>query len=311
MVFDKKAAPGPIPIRLGGQWQRAAWRSALLHAVPVCLFVFGLFYYWFAVADRYVVFLYDHLGATPFDSRTTGRYWMTGLVASGAVMVLYAATNWFTARIFGLRYIIYRPPAWWQVWLLCVIPLGIGIPAVTMNVNWPTLPPVYAAACVLATLIGLGFALGPGALAAQRPADLGWLALGGMGLVPVLLLLRAPELPDHGLVSTATAWAFAGGGVAVGMVWLGLVSGLRAWRWPPMRPAPLFLSGLGLSYVLMPLAHYLLLTPRRFRYISAASNFFAFHPAVQLAVLSVAAILAIAAVQFQKGLRQRFCSRSL
>lgn len=69
-----------VPIELG------EWKAALLHAVPICLFILGLFYHWFAVADRYAVFLYEHLGATPFDDVTSSRYWMSGLVASGAVV---------------------------------------------------------------------------------------------------------------------------------------------------------------------------------------------------------------------------------
>ena len=76
-----------------------AWVPALLHAVPISLFVLGLFYYWFAVADRYAVFLYEHLGATPFDAATSSRYWMAGLVAAGAVMVIYVAVNWSIGRL--------------------------------------------------------------------------------------------------------------------------------------------------------------------------------------------------------------------
>ncbi len=67
---------------------------ALLYAAPVSSFVLGLFYYGFGVADRYAVFLYDHLGAGPFHGRTVNRYWMSGLVASGAELVLYAIANW-------------------------------------------------------------------------------------------------------------------------------------------------------------------------------------------------------------------------
>ena len=44
-------------------------------------------YYWFAVANRYVIFLHAHLDATPFDDVTRSRYWIAGLVASGIVMV--------------------------------------------------------------------------------------------------------------------------------------------------------------------------------------------------------------------------------
>jgi len=314
-MLDNEAAQGPSSIRFGRAWEaaRAAWRPAILHAAPVCLFVLGLFTYWFAVADRYAVFLYNHMGATPFDSRTSSRYWMAGLVAAGAVMVLYTMANWFAARIYGLRYAVYSPPAWWQVWLLCAIPLGAGIPAITMTANSPTLPPATAAACAAAALIGLALALAPGRLAAEQPAELGWLALGGLGLVPVLFLLRAPELPGRGLLSSATAWRLAGGGVAAGVIWLGVISVLRAQRAqrrPPMEAAPLFLSGLGLTYVLLPLVHYWLFTPPDFRYITAASNFFAFHPAVQFVDLCGAAILAAAAVQFQERLRRRFSSQS-
>ena len=40
--------------------RRGKWGISLLEAVPISLFVLGLFYYWFAVANRYVIFLYGH-----------------------------------------------------------------------------------------------------------------------------------------------------------------------------------------------------------------------------------------------------------
>jgi hypothetical protein len=304
-VSDNETAPGPLSLRVRREWPRAAWRPAALHAALVCLFVLGLFTYWFGIADRYAVFLYNHMGATPFDSRTNSRYWMAGLVAAGVVLVLYTTANWFAARIYGLRYAVYSPPAWWQAWLLCAIPLGAGIPAITMTVNSPTLPPAGAAACAAVAWMSLGLALAPGRLAAQQPAELGWLALGGMGLMPALLLLRAPELPARGLIDSATAWRVALGGFAAGAIWLVAVSVLRVRRHPPMGWTALFLSGLAMSYLLLPLVHYGLLTPPHFRYISAASNFFAFNPVVQLLDLCAAAILAAAAVQFQRRLRGR------
>ncbi len=85
-------------------------RQALPYAVPIWSFVIGLFYYWFGVANRYIIFLYYHLDAGPFDSRTVTRYWMSGLVASGAVMVLYAMANWFGGRVAGIFYRRHVPP---------------------------------------------------------------------------------------------------------------------------------------------------------------------------------------------------------
>lgn len=277
------------------------WKPALLHAVPISLFILGLFYYWFAVADRYVIFLYEHLGATPFDEVTSSRYWMSGLVAGGFVMVGYTAANWLLGRVANLRCLDCSLPTWWRVWILCAPPLVIGIPAITMTVNWPTLPLSNAAACVTATLIGLALALAPGSLAAQRPFDLGWLVLDGMGLMPSLLLLRAIELPGKGLVSSHTAYLAAFGGTLAGAVWLAIMTGLRACRHrSPPEASTLFVAGLCLSYLLMPLVHHLVFTPWRYRYISTASNFFPRSIGVQLMSFLVAASLAVGITRLRR-----------
>ena len=125
---------------------RREFLLSLLHSIPVCLIVLGLFTYWFAVADRYEVFLYGHLGATPFDDVTRSRYWMSGLVAAGAVAVIYSCANW----VLGRRNSLMRPrlgstadeltPSWWHVWLFCALPLAIGIGVITMTYNSPVLP---------------------------------------------------------------------------------------------------------------------------------------------------------------------------
>ena len=137
----------------------------------------------------------------------------------------------------------------------------------------------------MTTLIGLALALIPGSLAAQRPLDLGWLVFDGVGLMPSLLLLRALELPSRGLVSVPVAYLAALGGTLAGAVWLGIVTGLRVWRCkPPSGAGALFVAGLCLSYLVMPLVHHLLFTPPGYRYISTSSNFFAFDGKVQLMV---------------------------
>ncbi len=282
------------------------WGPALAAAVPIVLFVLGLFYHWFAIADRYAIFLYGHVApnillAQPFDAMTRSRYWMAGLVAAGAVMVIYTAFNWVLGRIADRREQDYCPPTCWRVWVLCAAPLIIGIPAITMTRNTPTLPLGLAAACVIATLAGLALALLPCEWAARRPVDLIWLAFDGLGLMPILLLFRSVELPGRGVsVSMPLAVLFATGGLLAGIAWLGVMSGLRAWR---RRPAPtagaLLASGLCLSYLLMPLVHHLFATPPGYRYISTASNFFAFNPVLQLAVVAVAAGTAVAVTRLR------------
>jgi hypothetical protein len=282
------------------------WRPAVIAAAPTSLFVLGLFYHWFAVADRYAIFLYGHSTrgiplAQPFDDVTRSRYWMAGLVAAGAVMVIYIAFNWFLGRLAIRRGQNYRPPAWWRVWVLCALPLIIGIPAITMTRNTPTLPFGLAAACVIATLAGLALALLSGEWAARRPVDLIWLAFDGLGLMPILLLLRSVELPGRGVsVSMPLAILFAFGGLLAAIAWLGVMSGLRAWRRRPTPPAgALLAAGLCLSYLLLPLVHHLLATPPGWRYISTASNFFAFNPLLQLAALAVATGTAVAVTRLR------------
>lgn len=293
-----------MPLDVHRQFHFRLWKPALLYAIPVSLFTVGLFYYWFAVADRYAIFLYGHLGATPFDDVTRGRYWMTGLVASGAVMVLYTMTNWLLGRVAALCHRGYYPPLWWHVWLFCALPLAVGIPITTMTFNWPTLPPFIAAASTVATLMGLALALTPGTLAAQRPSDLGWLVFDGLGLMPSLLLLRVIELPSKGLISVRTAYLAAVGSTLAGIVWLGIATGLRIWRHkPPPSASALFVAGLCLSYLAMPLVHHLVATPPDYRYISTSSNFFAFNPSVQLLALVVAAILAIGVTRLRQRLQ--------
>jgi hypothetical protein len=276
------------------------WRLPILEALLISIFILGLFYYWYGVANRYIVFLYGHTAAgipqaQPFDGMTSSRYWMSGLVAAGAVMALYTAANWLLGQVAAWRKEHFGPSTWWQVWVLVAIPISIGIPAITMTVNSPTLPPALAAACVVATLLGLAVALLPGKWAVERPLDLIWLVADSVGLMPALLLLRAIELPGRGLsVSDSSAWLLAIGGILAGSVWLAGMSMLLIWRHKETPGAgALLLAGLGLSYVLMPLVHHLLATPPAYRYISTASNFFAFNLGIQLLAVIVATGLAV------------------
>ncbi len=276
--------------------------NAWLHAAFVVLAILGLFYYWFGIADRYAIFLYDHLGATPFDAVTSGRYWMAGLVASGMVMIAYTAANWLLGRIAAFRRSQYGPPEWWKVWSACAPPLAVGILIITMSVNSPRLPFVNAVQCVLSTLVGVALALWPAAWAARRPLDLAWLMVEGTGLMPCLLLLRAVELPGKGLqMSDSTAYLIALGSVVSGVLWGGVMAVLRARRRkPPPSAWALFAAGLVLSYLCMPVVHYFFFTPADYRYISATANFFADRCLLQMLIFGVAAGLAPISARLQR-----------
>lgn len=274
----------------------------LLHATPITVFILALFYYWFGIADRYAIFLYHHPihgPSGPFDEVTVGRYWMSGLVASGIVMVLYVAANLVLARLWR----DYRAPAWWRVWLGCALPLGIGIPLITMNVNSPTMPAAIALAIVIVMLGGLALALMPGALAAHQPRKLGWIALYGLGLVPPLLLIRAIELPSRRItLSVFPAKAFEIGSIIVAVLWLGAMGiALARFRQPAPSAHAILLAGMGWSYLFLPLMHHLFSTPAQYRYITTTSNFFAFDLGLQLLTFLIVAGLAIGAARLSQG----------
>ncbi len=280
--------------------------SAVAVAFTVTTVVNSLFWHWFVIADRYHIFLYNHLGAAPFDERTRSRYWMSGLVASGLALLGYSLFNWLVGRIAGMGYRHYRPPSWRRVWLVCALPLGIIIPLITSTQNWPTLPLPLAFTCAAVALLGLAFALMPGALIARQPGKFLGLAMVGPGLIPAFLLLRVVELPGLGLVSIPLAYTAAIGGTLVGAGWL--VSGacvLRRWFRQSLRWQEILVSGICWSYLILPLVHHLLLTPPAYRYISLSQNFFAVHPGVQLLCWGTAIALAVIAARLSEA-----CSHS-
>lgn len=272
------------------------------HALPVPVIVLALYYYWFAIANRYIIFLYYHdMGplvpdTSPFSPATGGRYWMAGLVAGGAVMLLYTLANWVAGRI---------APAWWRVWVLSAGPLVVGIPLITMTLNRPTLPLQFALQSTLAALAGVALALLPGNLAGEKPAGLIWLALDGVALAPVLLLATA--LADVGRWwASGNMWRvwIVAGGISLGVVGLLIITLLRLWRRTAMPgAAAIFTAGMCVAYLLLPLVHHLFVgLIEGYFYISTASNFFASSVPLQLATWLVAGLVALGVTR----IRQKF-----
>jgi hypothetical protein len=280
------------------------WRAALGHALPVVALMLGLFYYWFAIADRYTIFLYNHnMGArypdtSPFSRLTASRYWMAGLVASGAVMVLYTAASWLLGRLAG-----YRQPLWWRVWLLAAVPLLIGIPAITMTVNQPTLPAVYAARTTLITLVGLALALMPGKLAAEWPSELILLAADGAGWMMWMLSTSNLEVLRRWWVS-GNWWRLqmVFKVIAIGLVLLLSVTAVGGGRRAPIPGvARLFTAGSCVAYLFMPLVHHVLYTDGYY-YITDSDNFFGNKLPIQLVAWLSAALLVLGVTRLRERL---------
>lgn len=282
------------------------WRLAAIFAILVVVIVAGLLYYWFALADRYVIFLYNHdmppsyPDTSPFSRITSSRYWMAGLVASGVVLVLYTSFN----LTLGWRNTDYRPPGWWQVWALSAILLAVFIPIMTMNTNQPVLPFANALLVTFVTLLGLALALSPGRIAVQSPTGLFLLALDGFGLMLIVLIVsqipRLIELSSRGLTGFLIV-AFLG--IAAGFFLLFSSTIIYKWRGYNI-PGPLmvFIAGLCVAYPLMALVHHLYVgLMDGYFYISDSDNFFAVNFWPNLLAWIVAAVIASAMTYLRKG----------
>jgi len=294
-----------ISRRAGGKWF-----FALLVALPVTIFILYLLYHWFGLADRNFIFLYYHdmsprvPDTSPFSAVTSSRYWMTGLVAAGYVLVFYTTVNWLIGRFFSK----YRPPEWWRIWLLCAVPLSVGIPIITMTVNEPTLPFFLAAKTTIVALVGLSLALIPGKPAARRPWYLFWLALDGSALMLVLIYSSSVENIAWWIEIGASQYlAFMVIGIGVAIVGLVILGWLRRRFHQDMSgAAEILIGGACIAYVFMPLVHHVLAT--EFTYISSEDNFFAQNGFIQIGVWIFTSAVAFGITQIRKNPNDDFQS---
>lgn len=292
------------------------WRTELLFAGPIVALVVVLFYIWFAVLDRYLIFLYYHVMGPGFDTSpfgwvTVSRYWMSGLVAGGAVMLPYIAVNFMLGRVVK----IYRAPVWWRLWMLCAIPLLIAIPAIVMTVNDPVLPLRNAAQVTAVTLTGLALAVALGEVAAERPLAYVTLMVDGFALACLLSSLRALESYWRWLWRGSTGVIYRH--LAVGAVGVGLLVIMTVfyclWRRAEIPGGAAWLvAGLNIAYLFLPLYHLMWCSdtgswtdPSYYIYISDADNYFARSIWFQLGVWVGVALVALGLTRLRVWLRRR------
>lgn len=269
------------------RWMRENGQAAAA-AASVTVVMLGLLGYWFVAAERGRVFLYDHLGATPFDAVTSSRYWMAGLVAAGYLCL--AAT---LVAVIGLVRRRRWLPAPGRVMALAAGPLAAGVLAVTALLGSPRLPLDLAALVSLTTLAGAYLAY----WAAHAVQRLGWasgrLMLDGMGLVPLLTLTQVLELPGRGLsVTMQLAATIVGVSLVIATLWRGVMAWIYRRLGKPAAPAgDVLRASLVLSYLALPTLHHLTATPPGYKYITTGDNFMPRNPWLLLAAWSAAAVI--------------------
>ncbi len=294
------------------------WQMELLFAAPIVALVTYLFYSWFGVLNRYLIFLYFHrmgpgFDTTPFGWVTASRYWMSGLVAGGAVMIPYVAANFVSGRLVKA----YHAPVWWRVWVLCAVPLAILIPAIVMTAGNPALPLRQAVQVTVVALAGLALAVGLGQAAASQPVGtLLRLSADAFGLACLFMALRAAEWFPRWAAqgSMGTIYRFLAV-LAVGVAVIAVMTFVYyIWRRAAIPDAGLwFVAGANLHYLFLPIYHHLFWStdqgswtdPGYFGYIPDADNYFTRSAPLQIGIWIAVALVVLGVTRLRLWLRQR------
>jgi hypothetical protein len=208
-----------------------------------------------------------------FSFVTSSRYWMSGFVATGAIMVLYIITN----MLFTMTMRKYKPPSWFRLWFYTSGVLVIIIPTLTMTTHTqPPLTAFLAVDLVIVTLFGLALALQAGSLAGQDPIELLLVTFDGVSISFILISLSGIEhigewisRGSHQFIILMTLMICAGfTGITVMTVMRYIL------RRTTSKSYTLFISGLCVAYPGLSILHHVFFTDGYY-YITDSDNFFA------------------------------------
>lgn len=240
--------------------------SEIIISILIILISWAVYIYLFTFADRKIVFLYDHLRSTPFDVRTTGRYWMVGLVLSGFLTIAYLV----------LKLIIKLIPNseesnWKAILKISCVPLALGIVIITMNFGEPQMTFLIAISSAASLIFGLIIGLSVvDDLILNFTSTLIYIIM-GLGMVPFLTLFRVLELPSKHVVTLTTATFVSVLSIIGGLFWIIITNNHKV----KILPINIIKGTLIISYLGGPVLHFLFVTTNRIPYITASSNFFA------------------------------------
>jgi hypothetical protein len=275
---------------------RAVKPRNFVHALLVTALVLGMLACWFLAADRSRIFLYGHLGAQPFDTVTTSRYWMSGLVVTGFLVPTYA----LLAVVARLRHRDWLPDPLMTTYY-SALPLAAGVILIASIWGRPAIAYTTSALLWLALISGIYLALWFAQQIRYAGRHVVLLILDGCAIIPELLLFHALELPGRGLqVSAEVLVLSAVSSVLFGLLWLMAMTYVyRRMHQPSGTTGNIICAGLT-GFVLLTTLHYLLATPPGYKYISTGGNFFAGNILLQLATWAVAWLMVLVATRFRR-----------
>lgn len=260
--------------------------TVYLHSLIVSVAVFILYFLWFLVLDRRLIFLYGHRHTTPFDADTASRYWMTGLVAGGVVLL----ANVVSGFLLRMLYRDMELPDWRRVWKNVCFILAVPILVLLLFIGRPAIALPLSLWIMVVLFASIGLALYAGSFIVRRFRESVWLFFEGLALVPVLQIL--PLAIDYGIRRSLPSTFIIAPLILIfaALLWLFVMTLLhKPFKQPFASQTNIFLSGLVVLYLLLPLVHYANSRPGYIRYISNSANFFAREVWVQVAALLMAA----------------------
>ena len=237
-------------------------------SILVTILAIGAYLYASVFADRKNIFLYEHLGAGPFDPMTTGRYWMFGFVVAGFICALLffilslLNINKKRAGLNVTKIITYTSIPLLVSVLLIV--LSFGEPALTFSLSLST-----AVTLIFGLVVGISFV---------NDLTTKWLItvkqmVIGVGLIPFAVLFRALELPGKGILSMNTAIKIPVATFVFGTIWVIVTKWI--FRKQEIKNI-LVLREIAVMYCLgLPVIHFFVTVFERHPYITSSDNLFA------------------------------------
>lgn len=257
----------------------------LVHSTLISALVLALYSLWFVLLDRRFVFLYGHLYSTPFDFRTVSRYWMTGLVASGAVLIACTIVNLVIKKV---RH-DYQLPDWKVVWKYTCLITALPVFIILTFVGKPPIPALLSLWTLVVLFASLRLALYASSFIVNNFRQSVFAFFDGLALIPILQLL--PLSFDYGLRKAFPPVTVIAPLVIIlaGLFWLWIMTLFyKRFKQPFTSSINIFLSGLVSTYLLLPLLHYVNSRPGYIRYLSDSANFFANEVWLQITAFLVA-----------------------
>jgi len=209
---------------------------------------------------------------TPFDLFTASRHWMTGLVASGIVLITHTVFNLIVKKLNRN----YHLTEWKSVWKYSCLILSLLLFGILIFTGKPPMPVLLSLWILVILFTGLRLVLYASNFIVTNFRQSIWLFFDGLALSPILTIL-SPSIA-YGLRRSSSQGTYIIilplVVIGSGLFWFWIMTILlKRFRQPYPSLLNVFLSGLTISYLLLPLLHYLESRPGYVRYITNSENF--------------------------------------